>query len=148
SGVRDAVRAGADSVEHGVDLDDDTLAEMVNRATVWVPTIDHNRFYIDARDDFGFPPESVGPLRDYIERNLDSARRAVKAGVTIGMGSDAVFTMFGQNTRELAWFVNAGMTPSQALGSATAVGAELLGLADRVGRVAPGFLADIVAVDG
>jgi imidazolonepropionase-like amidohydrolase len=64
------------------------------------------------------------------------------------MGSDAVYTMFGQNTRELEWFVKAGMTPEQALKSATATGAELLGLQDRLGRVAPGFLADLVAVDG
>ena len=51
SGVRDAVRAGADSVEHGVDLDDETIAEMVRRGTVWVPTIDHNRYYVDAKDE-------------------------------------------------------------------------------------------------
>ena len=148
SGVKDAVRAGADSVEHGIDLDDETLAEMVERGTVWVPTIDHNRFYIDARDDFGFRPDVVGPLQDYIARNLESTRRAVKAGVTVGMGSDAVFTMFGQNTRELEWFVKAGMTPVQALASATTVGAGLLGMQDRLGRVAPGFSADIVAIDG
>ncbi len=148
SGVRDAVRAGADSIEHGVDLDDETLEEMKKRGTVWIPTIDHNRYYIDAREEYGFAPESVGPLQDYIARNLESTRRAVKAGIRIGIGSDAVFTMFGQNTRELEWFVKAGMTPVQALESATKVGAELLGVADRLGRIAPGYLADIVAVEG
>jgi imidazolonepropionase-like amidohydrolase len=148
SGVRDAVRAGADSVEHGVDLDADTLAEMVKRGTVWVPTIDHNRYYVDARDDYGFPPEAIPPLRDYIERNLDAARRAVKAGVTLAMGSDAVFSGFGQNTRELGWFVKAGMTPAQALRAATRTGADLVGMGDRLGRIAPGFLADLVAVRG
>jgi imidazolonepropionase-like amidohydrolase len=148
SGVRDAVRAGADSVEHGIDLDDETLAEMAHRGTVWVPTIDHNRYYIEARDEFGFAPHVVGPLRDYIERNLESARRAVKAGVRLAMGSDAVYSMFGQNTRELGWFVMAGMTPARALAAATVVPAELLGVQDRLGRVAPGFLADLVAVDG
>ena len=101
SGVKDAVRARADSVEHGVDLDDETIAEMVKRGTVWVPTIDHNRYYIDAKDEYGFKPEAIPPLQDYIERNLESTRRAAKAGVRLGMGSDAVFTMFGQNTREL-----------------------------------------------
>jgi imidazolonepropionase-like amidohydrolase len=148
SGVRDAVRAGADSVEHGVDLDADTLAEMARRGTVWVPTIDHNRYYIDAKDEFGFDPGVVGPLRDYIDRNLESARRAVKAGVTLAMGSDAVYSMFGQNTRELEWFVKAGMTPEQALTAATRNGAELLGVGDRLGRLAPGYLADLVGVDG
>jgi imidazolonepropionase-like amidohydrolase len=148
SGVRDAVRAGADSVEHGVDLDDDTLAEMVRRKTVWVPTIDHNRYYIDAKDEYGFAADAIGPLQSYIQRNLESARRAVKAGVRLAMGSDAVFSMFGQNTRELGWFVKAGMTPEQALASATTTAAELLGMEDRLGRVQQGFLADLVAVEG
>jgi imidazolonepropionase-like amidohydrolase len=148
SGVKDAVRAGADSVEHGVDLDDGTLSEMARRGTVWVPTIDHNRYYIDARDEYGFTPESVGPLQDYIARNLESARRAVKAGVRLGMGSDAVFTMFGQNTRELEWFVKAGLTPVQALATATTTGAALLGMETQLGRVAAGYLADLVAVEG
>ena len=148
SGVRDAVRAGADSVEHGVDLDDDTLREMVRRGTVWVPTIDHNRYYVEARDEFGFPPAAIPPLQDYIARNLDAARRAVKAGVRLGMGSDAVFTMFGQNTRELEWFVKAGMTPAQALATATTTAAALLGMDTQIGRLAPGYLADIVALEG
>src|SRR5436309_12248035 len=105
SGVRDAVRAGADSVEHGIDLDEETIAEMVRRGTVWVPTIDHNRYYVEAKDEVGFAPETIPPLRAYIEKNLESTRRAVKAGVKIAMGSDAVYTMFGQNTPEPGWFV-------------------------------------------
>lgn len=148
TGVRDAVRAGADSVEHGIEIDDETFAEMARRGTVWVPTIDHNRYYIDAKDEFGFDPAVVGPLRDYIARNLESARRAVKAGVKLGMGSDAVFSMFGQNTRELEWFVKAGLTPEQALVSATRTGAALLGEEGRLGCVAAGCAADLVAVDG
>jgi imidazolonepropionase-like amidohydrolase len=148
SGVNDAVNAGADSVEHGVDLDDETLAEMARRGTVWVPTIDHNRYYVDAKDEYGFRPDAIGPLQEYIAKNVESARRAIKAGVRLGMGSDAVYSMFGQNTRELEWFVKAGMTPEQALRSATLTGAELLGVQDRLGRVAPGFLADLVAVEG
>jgi imidazolonepropionase-like amidohydrolase len=148
SGVKDAVRAGADSVEHGIDLDDETIAEMVTRGTVWVPTIDHNRYYVDAKDEYGFKPEAIAPLQTYIQRNLESARRAVKAGVRIGMGSDAVYSMFGQNTRELGWLVKAGMTPAQALAAATTTAAELLGMQDRLGRVAAGYLADIVAVEG
>ncbi|HEX9365841.1 MAG TPA: amidohydrolase family protein, partial [Vicinamibacterales bacterium] len=148
SGVKDAVRAGADSVEHGIDLDDETLAEMVRRGTVWVPTIDHNRYYVDAKDGFGFKPEAIPPLQDYIAKNLESTRRAFRAGVKIGMGSDAVYSMFGQNTRELAWMVKAGMSPAQALATATTTAAELLDQKDRLGRIAPGFAADLVAIDG
>jgi imidazolonepropionase-like amidohydrolase len=148
SGVKDAVRAGADSVEHGIDLDDDTIADMVARGTVWVPTIDHNRYYIDSKDEYGFAPETIPPLQAYIEKNLESTRRAFKAGVKIAMGSDAVYTMFGQNTRELGWLVKAGMTPEQALAAATTIPAALLGMEKSLGAIAPGYYADIVAVDG
>jgi len=148
SGVKDAVRAGADSVEHGIDLDDETIAEMAKRGTVWVPTIDHNRYYVDAKDEFGFEPDTIPPLQDYIQKNLESARRAIKAGVKLAMGSDAVYTMFGQNTRELGWFVRAGMTPAQALAAATTVPAALLGQEKALGALAPGYYADIVAVEG
>jgi len=148
SGVKDAVRAGADSIEHGIDLDDATIAEMVTRGTVWVPTVDHNRYYIDAKDEFGFPADSIPPLKAYIEKNLESLRRAVKAGVKIAMGSDAVYTMFGQNTRELAWFVKAGMSPAQALAAATTTPAALLGMEKSLGAIAPGYFADLVAVEG
>lgn len=148
SGVKDAVRAGADSVEHGIELDDETLVEMVKRRTVWVPTIDHNRYYVEAKNEYGFAPESIPALEQYVAKNLDATRRAVRAGVRIGMGSDAVFTGFGRNTRELAWFVKAGMTPEQALHTATTTAAELLGQSSSLGRITPGFLADVVAVEG
>lgn len=148
SGVKDAVRAGADSIEHGIDLDEETIAEMVKRGTVWVPTIDHNRYYVDAKDEYGFPPDTIPALLAYIDKNLESTRRAFKAGVKIAMGSDAVYSMFGQNTRELGWFVKAGMTPAQALAAATTIPAALLGHETDLGAIAPGYFADIVAVDG
>ena len=148
SGVRDAVLAGADSVEHGIEIDGDTFDQMVKRGTIWVPTIDHNRYYVDAKDEYGFKDEAIPPLNDYIAKNLESTRRAFKAGVKLGMGSDAVYTMFGENTRELEWFVKAGMTPAQALATATTIPAELLDRKDRLGRIAPGFAADLVAVEG
>ena len=148
SGVKDAVRAGADSIEHGIELDDETIADMVKRGTVWVPTIDHNRYYVDAKDEFGFAPETIPPLRAYIEKNLEATKRAFKAGVKLGMGSDAVYSMFGQNTRELAWFIKAGMTPAQALATATTIPAALLGHSSDLGAIAPGYFADLVAVDG
>ena len=148
SGVKDAVRAGADSVEHGIELDDETLREMAKRRTVWVPTIDHNRYYVDSKDEYGFAAEVIAPLKEYIAKNLEATRRAFKAGVRLGMGSDAVFTGFGQNARELEWFVKAGLTPVEALATATTTGAELLGRADALGRLKAGFLADIVAIEG
>lgn len=147
-GGRDAVRAGADSLEHAVDLDDATLAEMARRKIYYVPTIDHNRYYVDAAGEFQFRPGSVEGLNAYIARNLATATRAVKIGVPFAMGSDAVYTMFGQNTRELGWFVKAGMTPEQALRTATVNAADLLGMGESLGRVKRGFLADLTVVEG
>ncbi|MBV8818675.1 MAG: amidohydrolase family protein [Acidobacteriaceae bacterium] len=147
-GARDAVRAGADSLEHAIGIDDATLAEMVKRGTVYVPTIDHNRYYVEAASEYAFPEGSLAGLNEYIKENLKTAQRALKAGVRFAMGSDAVFTMFGQNTRELGWFVKAGMTPEQALKTATVNAAELLGKPRDLGSVKPGFFADIVALDG
>ena len=147
-GARDAVRAGADSVEHATDMDDATIQEMVKRGTFYVPTIDHNRWYVEHHEIFGWGPEIVAGLNDYIRRNFETAKRAYKAGVRIAMGSDALFTMCGENTRELGWFVKLGMTPQQALATATTNAATLLGKENELGAVAPGYFADVVAVEG
>jgi imidazolonepropionase-like amidohydrolase len=147
-GGRDAVRAGAESVEHAIDLDDSTLVRMVSQGTVYVPTIDHNRYYAEYHEQFKYTPAQVAALDSFRLRNIETARRAFKAGVKFAMGSDAVFNMFGQNTRELLWYAEIGMTPAQALATATTNGAALLGMEKKLGAVAPGFFADIVAVDG
>ena len=147
-GARDAVRAGTNTVEHAIDLDDATLAAMVRQGTIYVPTVEHNRYYIAHRAEYGYDSTVVAGLNQYVDKNFVTLKRAVKAHVKIAMGSDAVFTGFGENTRELAWFVKAGMSPAQALGTATVVGAEMLGMEESLGALAPGFYADIVAVEG
>jgi len=147
-GGRDAVRAGAESVEHSIDLDDATLARMVAQGTFYVPTIDHNRYYAEYHEQFKYTPAQVAALDSFRLRNIETARRAFRAGVKFAMGSDAVFNMFGENTRELLWFTQIGMTPAQALATATTNGAALLGLEKKIGAVAPGYFADIVAVEG
>ncbi|MEO6446553.1 MAG: amidohydrolase family protein [Gemmatimonadaceae bacterium] len=146
-GARDAVRAGTNSVEHATDMDDATLAEMARRGTYYVPTVDHNRYYVDHREEYGYDDAVVARLNEYRARNFATLAKAVKAGVKIAMGSDAVFTGFGENTRELEWFVKAGMTPMQAIATATTNAAELLGMSDRLGAVAPGYFADLIAVE-
>jgi len=147
-GARDAVRAGTDSLEHATDMDDATIREMVTRGTYYVPTIDHNRYYVENWQKIGYADGFQAKSRAYIERNVLTARRAYKAGVKIAMGSDAIYSMFGENTRELGWFVKAGMTPEAALATATVNAAELLGKKDELGAVAPGYYADLVAVEG
>src|SRR5712671_268871 len=147
-GARDAVRAGTDSLEHATDMDDATIQEMVKRGTFYVPTIDHNRYYLDNWQKIGYANGFQEKTKAFIERNLETARKAFKAGVKFAMGSDAIYTMFGQNTRELGWFVKAGMTPEQALRTATTNAAELLGKEKELGAVAPGYYADLAAVEG
>jgi imidazolonepropionase-like amidohydrolase len=147
-GARDAVRAGADSIEHATDMDDETLVEMARRKIYYVPTIDHNRYYADNLERLRYPLAALAGLNDYIARNLETARKAHRAGVVFAMGSDACCTMYGENTRELGWFVKAGMTPKEALSTATVNGAALLGMEDRLGCLKAGSFADIVAVEG
>jgi imidazolonepropionase-like amidohydrolase len=148
SAVPEAIRAGVDSIEHAVDVDDETLAAWAASGIAYVPTIDHNRYYADYREEYGFDPQAERELRDFTARNVEMLRRAHAAGVPIVMGSDAVMSMFGENTRELEWFIKAGMSNAEVLQSATVNGARLLGQQDKLGRLAPGFAADIVAVQG
>jgi imidazolonepropionase-like amidohydrolase len=147
-GARDAVRAGTDSLEHATDMDDATIAEMAKRGTFYVPTIDHNRYYIENGSKIGYAPGFEPRSQAFIARNLETARKAHRAGVKFAMGSDAIYTMYGQNTRELGWFVKAGLTPEEVLKTATRNAADLLGKANELGAVAPGYFADLVAVEG
>jgi imidazolonepropionase-like amidohydrolase len=149
AGARDAIRAGTDTLEHATDMDDDTIAELARRKIFYVPTIDHNQYYIENADEvYKFPAGAKENLSNYISRNLETARKAHRAGVRMLMGSDAVYNGFGLNARELTWFVKLGMTNEQALQAATVLPAEMLGMEGSLGSVAPGYLADIVAVEG
>lgn len=147
-GARRAAIAGADTIEHAIDIDDETLAMMKAKGITYIPTIDHNRFYADNAAPFEFRQGIGAEYNAFIGKNIETARRAIKAGVKVGMGSDAVYTMAGENTRELGALVKAGMTPAQALASATTTNALMLGKEKSLGAIAPGYFADIVAVEG
>jgi imidazolonepropionase-like amidohydrolase len=149
AGARDAIRAGCDTLEHATGMDDDTISEMARKKIWYVPTIDHNQYYLENADDvYKFPAGAKENLSNYIQRNFDTAKKAYAAGVRMLVGSDAVYTGFGLNTRELQWFVRLGMTNEQALQTATVLPAEMLGMEKSLGSLAPGFGADIVALDG
>src|SRR6202171_1577910 len=77
-GARDAVRAGTDSLEHATDMDDATIQEMAKRGTFYVPTIDHNRYYVDNATLLGIPPDAIGAVNNFIARNLETARKCFK----------------------------------------------------------------------
>lgn len=144
----DAVKAGVDSIEHSIDLENDTIKEMARKKIFYVPTIDHNRYYSEHCDKLGFSKESKLSFDSAIPRLLQTTRKAHLAGVPIAMGSDANFTMFGENTRELEWFIRSGMSIDEAIATATTKAAALLRKDNELGRIAPGFLADIIAVEG
>ncbi len=149
AGARDAIRAGCDTLEHATDMDDATIAEMVNKKIWYVPTIDHNEYYVENADSvYKFPAGAKENLLDYIKRNYITAQKAYKAGARMLVGSDAVYNGFGLNMRELTWFVKMGMTNEQALQTATVLPAEALGMEKSLGSVAAGYFADIVAIQG
>lgn len=146
--IPDALRAGVDSIEHPVDVDAGQLRRWANTGAFYVPTIDHNRYYAEHRTEYGYDDNVAESLHQFVDKNVEALRHANEANVRVAMGSDAVMTMFGQNTRELEWFILAGMTTAEAIRSATINGAELLGQSARLGKLSPGFAADIIAVEG
>jgi imidazolonepropionase-like amidohydrolase len=147
-GARDAVRAGGDTLEHAINIDDATFAEMVRKKIVYVPTVYHNMWYIENYKEFGWPESDNQKILAYEKASEATTRRAVKAGVRIAMGSDAVYELFGHNTEELTYLVRSGMTPEQAIAAATVNGAAALGMEKDIGEVTPGHYADLVAVQG
>jgi imidazolonepropionase-like amidohydrolase len=145
--IRNAVRAGVDSIEHGFWIEDDVIAMMVDKRTWLVPTLSVPLGAF--RHDPASVPDHARPrLEEARAAHLDSFRRAHRAGVRIAMGTDFPNIRRGAPlAQELTYMVEAGMTARDALVAATAHGAELLGLPDH-GRVGPGAFADLLLVDG
>jgi imidazolonepropionase-like amidohydrolase len=147
-GARDAVKAGGDTLEHAINIDDATFAEMVRKKIIYVPTVYHNVWYMENYKEFGWPESDNQKILAYERASEETTRRAIKAGVRIAMGSDAVYELFGHNTEELTYLVKSGMTPEQAIAAATVNGAAALGMEKDLGTVTPGHYADLVAVEG
>lgn len=147
-GILNAVRAGVDSIEHGIFMDQQCLDEMLAAGTFLVPTIAALKNIL-ANADRGIPPHAVEKALAVAERHEASFRMFHRAGGRIAMGTDAgtPFNRHGDNTRELALMVAWGMAPAEALTAATSGGAELMGLTDR-GVIAEGRTADLLLVRG
>ena len=143
-GIKTALRAGVDSVEHGTFLDEEGVRLLLERNAWLVPT----GAIHDMPHDGPRKPSELERAALYSRASKDGFRRAVAAGVRIAMGSDSSVLPHGENAKELVWMARNGMTPLQALRAATVGGAELLGWSDRVGSIVAGKLADLVAVDG
>ena len=142
-GIKAAIRAGVASIEHGSMIDDEAAALMKQRGTYLVPTA-----YLLGTFKFeSLPPPIAAKAREVIPMAQESHRRAVRAGVKIAFGTDAAVAAHGENAREFAVYVGYGMRPADALRTATVNAADLLGVSDR-GVIAPGRLADLIAVRG
>ncbi len=148
-GIKNAVRAGIRSIDHGIYLDDEAIELMLEHGTWLVPTLVAPRGVIDAADAGASIPEaSVAKAREVVETHTASFARAVAAGVKVAMGTDSGVTPHGQNLRELGLMVDGGMTPMQAIVATTSSAAELMGLDDELGTIEPGKRADLVVVEG
>ncbi len=148
-GMKRAVRAGVDSIEHGTFMDDETIALMKEKDTFYVPTITAGRWVFDRSKEDGFFPTLVRPKAAAIGPQIQSTfAKAYKAGVKIMFGTDTGVSAHGDNGREFVLMVESGMPPMEAIKSATMVPAKFLEIDDRLGSVQVGKLADLVAVPG
>ncbi|MGI8999246.1 MAG: amidohydrolase family protein [Candidatus Limnocylindria bacterium] len=148
-GIKNAIRAGIRSIDHGIYLDDEAISLMLEHGTWLVPTLVAPRGVVDAADAGAAIPEaSVTKAREVIETHRASFATAVSAGVKVAMGTDSGVTPHGDNLRELGLMVEGGMTPMQAFQATTRSAAELMGVADELGTLEPGKRADVVVVDG
>ncbi|MEH0164905.1 metal-dependent hydrolase family protein [Roseateles microcysteis] len=148
-GIMRAVKAGVDSIEHGTYMDDEIMREMKARGTWFVPTISAGKFVADKAKVDGYFHELVRPKAAAIGPLIQATfGRAYKAGVKIAFGTDAGVAPHGTNGQEFIYMVEAGMTTMDAIKSATVNAAQLLRQSDQLGSIAPGKLADVVAVNG
>ncbi|MFM8480507.1 MAG: amidohydrolase family protein [Gammaproteobacteria bacterium] len=148
-GMKRAVRAGVDSIEHGTFMDDETIALMKERGTYYVPTITAGRWVFDRSKEDGFFPTLVRPKAAAIGPQIQGTfAKAYKAGVKIVFGTDTGVSAHGDNGREFVLMVEAGMPPMETIKSATSVAAKFLEIDDRLGSVQTGKIADLVAVPG
>lgn len=146
--VRLASEAGADSVEHGFLIDNAAIATLKKNGTYLVPTLYVADWMRENEAELHLSPAQTERLRAVLAQAKSNLKRAFDAGVKIAFGTDAAVFPHGLNAREFAEYVELGMTPAQAIQTATINAADLLGLKNYVGTIEPGKWADMIAVDG
>ncbi|MFT8244920.1 amidohydrolase family protein [Roseomonas sp. BN140053] len=149
-GVDIALEAGVDSIEHGAALTEAQIERMAAQGTWLVPTFAVFRkvLAIQAADPAALPDYVARKARDLLERQAESFPKAVAAGLKIALGTDLGPFQHNRNAVEFGHMVEGGMTPMQAIVAGTGAAADCIGLGDRVGRLRPGMLADLLLVDG
>lgn len=147
-GMKRAIRAGVQTIEHGTYMDDEAIALFKKYGTYYVPTIIAGKTVADSARMFGYYPALVRPKALAIGPKIqETFGKAYKAGVNIAFGTDAGVFIHGYNAKEFEYMVEAGMPPVEAIRSALLTNAKLLGLDAQIGSIETGKLADIIAVD-
>src|SRR5216117_1818028 len=144
--AREAIEAGVDSIEHGSFIKPETLTRMKNKGTFLTPTLMATEWIMSKLDNY--PPALQAKAKAAAAARSEMFRNAVRMGVKISFGTDASVFPHGQNAKEFKLMVDLGITPIDALKSATANDAELLGIAQKVGKLEKGKLADVIAMPG
>lgn len=147
-GIKRAARAGARSIEHSSMLDDEAVAIIKSKGVFIVPNPQTNAYMVARGAAGGYQDYQLAKGREVLGLKMESLRKAVEAGLLVAYGTDAGVQPHGLNAGQLRMYVEAGMTPLQALQSATLVAARLLRREDRLGRLARGYAGDVVAVRG
>ncbi|HTO99222.1 MAG TPA: amidohydrolase family protein [Myxococcales bacterium] len=146
--IKDATRAGFDSIEHGTLIDDEGIRLMKERGTFLVGDIYNDDYILAHAEDLHIPKEYVDKERAIGQLQRDNWAKAVKAGVRVAFGTDAGIYPHGDNAKQFAWMVRLGLSPAKAILAATAWAAELLDRQKEVGTVRAGRYADLIAVPG
>jgi len=146
--IIDAASAGVDSIEHGSLIDDEGIRVMKQHGTYLVADIYNDDFILGEGKQYGFTEEMLEKERSLGQKQREGFRKAAQAEVKIAFGTDAGVYPHGRNTKQFAVMVRYGLTPLQAIQSATVSAADLLGWSDRVGSIESGKLADLIAVEG
>lgn len=148
AGIKNAIRAGVDSIEHGVWLDEEAIGLMVEHGTYLVPTLTAPHHIAHGGLDAGIPPYAVEKGWQVLQAHIDSYQAALRAGVRVAMGTDQGTPMNrpGQNAQEILRLAEYGLKPEEAILAATARAADLLGLAEECGRIREGLAADLVVL--
>lgn len=147
-GMKRAVLAGINSIEHGSLMTEEVMDLMVEKGTYYVPTLSAGVFTMEKAEIEGYYPEIVVPKAKAIGAKMKGTfGKAYAKGVKIAFGTDSGVSPHGENAREFQYMVEAGMKPEDAIKSATIEAAKLMRIEDELGQIKPGFIADIVAVD-